>query len=86
MVLSREEILLTKKNKKGLLKKTDIKPSIKSYEFKDESLFIVLKTGQTAIENDIPALRADVLMNIIAPDVIFKIKRTRFFDSCMDEL
>ena len=85
-VLSSPEILIEKKNKKGLLKKTDIKPSIKSYEFKDESLFIVLKTGQTALDGGIPALRADVLMNIIAPDVIFKIKRTRFFDSCMNEL
>ena len=85
-VLSSSEIFIEKKNKKGLLKKTDIKPSIKSYEFKDESLFIVLKTGQTALDGGIPALRADVLMNIIAPDVIFKIKRTRFFDSCMNEL
>ena len=85
-VLSSSEIFIEKKNKKGLLKKTDIKQSIKSYEFKDESLFIVLKTGQTALDGGIPALRADVLMNIIAPDVIFKIKRTRFFDSCMNEL
>ena len=85
-VLSSPEIFIEKKNKKGLLKKTDIKPSIKSYEFKDESLFIVLKTGQTAIENGIPALRADLLMSVIAPDVIFNIKRTRFFDDCLNEL
>lgn len=92
-VLSSEEIFIEKKNKKGLLKKTDIKQSIKSYRFEDESLFIVLKTGQSAItkkdgtvEAGIPALRADVLMNLIAPDVIFNIKRTQFFDEDLKEL
>lgn len=82
-VLSSPEIFIEKKNKKGLLKKTDIKPSIKSYRFDDESLFIVLKTGQNT---EIPALRADVLMNLIAPDVIFNIKRSRFFDESLNEL
>ncbi len=82
-VLSSNEILIEKKNKKGLIKKADIKPSIKSYRFKDESLFIILKTGQNI---DIPALRADVLMNLIAPDVVFNIKRTRFLDSELNEL
>ena len=82
-VLSSEEIFIEKKNKKGLLKKTDIRPSIKSYRFEDESLFIVLKTGQNT---GVPALRADVLMNLIAPDVIFNIKRCRFFDENLKEL
>ncbi len=92
-VLSSKEIFVEKKNKKGLTKKTDIKPSIKSYRFEDESMFIVLKTGQSAINNKdgtvqagIPALRADVLMNLIAPDVTFNIKRTRFFDERLKEL
>lgn len=92
-VLSSEEIFIEKKNKKGLIKKTDVKQSIKSHRFEDESLFILLKTGQSAInkadgtaENGIPALRADVLMNLIAPDVTFDIKRTRFFDKDLQEL
>ena len=92
-VLSSKEIFIEKKNKKGLLKKTDVKPSIKSYKFEGESLFITLKTGQSATPKDdgtvttgIPALRADVLMDVIAPDVIFNIKRTRFFDSELNEL
>lgn len=92
-VLSSEEIFIEKKNKKGLIKKTDVKQSIKSYRFEDDSLFIVLKTGQSAInkadgtaENGLPALRADVLMNLIAPDVTFDIKRTRFFDKDLQEL
>ena len=92
-VLSSAEIFIEKKNKKGLIKKTDIKPSIKSYRFEDESMFIVLKTGQCAVNNKdgtvtagIPALRADVLMNLIAPDVTFNITRTRFFDAELKEL
>ena len=92
-VLSSEEIFIEKKNKKGLIKKTNIKKSIKSYRFEDKSLFIVLKSGQSVInrkdgtaEENIPALRADVLMNLIAPDVTFDIKRTRFFDKDLKEL
>lgn len=85
-VLSSEEIFIEKKNKKGLIKKTDIKPAIKSHRYKGKSLFIVLKTGQSTEENAISALRADVLMNVIAPDVSFNIKRTRFFDRDLREL
>jgi len=84
-VLSSEEIFIEKKNKKGLIKKTDIKKSIKSYRFDENSLFIVLKTGQN-LEGGIPSLRADVLMEVIAPDVKFDITRTRFFDEEDKEL
>lgn len=82
-VLSSDEIYIEKKNKKGLIKKTDIKPSIKSYRFKDNCLFIVLKTGQGT---DIPALRADTLMKVIADGIPFNITRTRFFDESLKEL
>lgn len=82
-VLSSDEILLTKKNKKGISKTTNIKPSIKSYDFKGRSLFIVLKTGQGS---DIPALRADDLMKIISPEILFDIKRIRFFDENVNEI
>ena len=85
-VLSSEEIFIEKKNKKGLLKKTDIKPCIKSYRFEGHSLFILLKTGQITEENSIPSLRADVLMNVIAPNVTFNIERIRFFDESLREL
>lgn len=92
-VLSSQEIFIEKKNKKGLLKKTDIKPSIKSYRFEDDNLFIVLKTGQSAtsntngtVEAGIPALRADVLMKLIAPDVVFDITRIRFFDESLRQI
>ncbi len=82
-VLSSDEILLTKKNKKGLTKTINIKNAIKSWRFNADSLFIVLKTGQGI---DIPALRADDLMKIIAPDILFNIKRVKFFDTDMSEI
>ena len=84
-VLNSQEIFIEKKNKKGLIKKIDIKPCIKSYKFSGNSLFIILKTGQN-LEGGIPSLRADVLMNIIAPDVKFDITRTGFFDENNREL
>lgn len=86
-VLSSDEILLTKKNKKGFLKTTNIKPAIKRYAFEGDSLFIVLKAGQ-AVEQavSVPALRADDLLKIIAPDILFDIKRLRFFDENLNEI
>ncbi len=82
-VLSSDEIIIEKKNKKGLVKKTNIKQSIGSHRFEGDSLYIVLKTGQTS---EIPALRADVLMNVIAPDVVFEITREKFLTESLNEL
>lgn len=84
-VLSSDEIYIKKKNKKGLIKKIDIKPSIKSYRFENDCLFIILKAGQN-LENGIPSLRADALMNLIADGIHFNITRTRFFDESLKEL
>lgn len=86
-VLSSDEIYVEKKNKKGLIKKTNVKNSIKSYRFEDESLFIILRTGQgNGDVTEIPALRADVLMNIIAENVPFSITRTRLYDKNLQVL
>ena len=82
-VLSSPEILIEKKNKKGLLKTLNIKSSIKSYRFEGEKLFIILKTGQ---QSEIPAVRADVLMNLIDSNTIFDIKRTKFLDENLKEV
>ena len=82
-VLSSDEILLKKKNKKGLEKIINIKKSIHSYEYKDNCLFIILKTGQGS---ELPAVRADELMKLIADDVLFDIKRIRFFDEQLKEM
>lgn len=85
-VLSSEEILLKKKNKKGILKTTNIKPAIKSYRFEGKSLFIILKTGQVGQLDIVPAVRADDLMKIVAPDILFDIKRIKFFDENIKEI
>ena len=82
-VLSSDEIYIEKKNKKGLVKKTDIKRSIGAYRFEDECLFIVLKTGQGT---EIPPLRADVLMDVIAPGAVFDITRVKFLTESLHEL
>ena len=82
-VLSSDEILIKKKNKKGLEKITDVKKSIGSYRFEDESLFIYLKTGQGS---EISALRADKLMELVDSERIFNITRTRFLDEKLREL
>ena len=82
-VLASDEILVEKKNKKGLVKTINMKTSIGSHRFEDGYLFIVLKTGQGS---EIPPLRADVLMNIIAPDVLFDITRIKFLTESLHEL
>ena len=82
-VLSSAEILMTKKNKKGLEKTTDIKRSIGLYRFENGSLFIHLKTGQGS---EVPALRADSLMELIAPEEIFEVVRLKFLDEKLREL
>ena len=80
-----QENFIEKKNKKGLIKKIDIKPCIKSYKFNGNSLFIILKTGQN-LAGGIPSLRADELMDLIEPDVKLDITRVRFFDENNQEL
>ncbi len=82
-VLSSSEVLITKKNKKGLEKTTDYKKSIGSHRFEDGNLFIYLKTGQGS---EIPALRADSLMELVNKDRIFEITRLRFLDEKLREL
>ena len=81
--MSSSEILITKKNKKGLEKTTDIKKSIGSYRFDEEGLFIYLKTGHGS---DIPALRADNLMELVNKEQMFEITRIRFLDEKLREL
>ncbi len=82
-VLNSDEILIGKKTKKGFEKTIDYKHSIGEYRFESGSLFIVLKTGQSTI---VPPLRADALMNLIAPGVVFDIKRIRFLTENLHEL
>ncbi len=82
-VLSLDNILITKKNKKGLEKTTDFKKSIGSYRFEENSLFIHLKVGQGS---EIPALRADDLMKLVNPNQIFEITRVKFLDEKLNTM
>ena len=82
-VLNSDEILIGKKTKKGFEKTTDYKHSIGEYWFDSGNLFITLKTGNSA---SILSLRADALMNTIAPDVMFEITRVKFFTEELHEL
>ena len=82
-VLESDEILIDKKTKKGLDQTIDYKHSIGEFRFESGSLFIVLKAGKST---SIPPLRADALMNAIAPNVMFNIKRTKFLTESLHEL
>ena len=82
-ILSSDEILIKKINKKGIEKITNYKKSIGTYRFDDGNLFIHLKIGQGS---DIPALRADNLMELVCKNQIFDITRLRFFDEKLREL
>ena len=77
--LSSENILITKKTKKGIEKTINYRNSLKTIEFKDGVITFILKVGQN---EEIPALRADeFLKTIFENSNIFKIKRTKFFDA-----
>ena len=82
-VLTSSEILISKKNKKGIEKITDFKKSIGTYRFEGNNLFIHLKTGQGS---DIPALRADSLMQLVNTEKLFDITRLHFLDENLREL
>jgi hypothetical protein len=68
---------------KRFRKNNRFKKSIGSYRFTEDSLFIHLKTGQGS---EIPALRADSLMELVDKNRIFNITRLRFLDETLSEL
>lgn len=82
-ILTSPQILISKKNKKGIEKTTDYKKSVGTYRFEGNSLFIYLKVGQGS---EIPALRADSLMQLVNSDKLFNITRLRFLDENLREL
>lgn len=81
--LSSDEILITKKTKKGIEKTINYRNSLKSLELKDDGvLAFILKVGH---DENIPALRADeFLKTIFREENIFEIKRINFFDTEMN--
>lgn len=80
---SSDEITIEKKNKKGILKTINIKPSVKSVTERNGKIVAVLKTGQNT---EIPPLRPDIAIALFVPNVKFDIKRTKFFDGSLTEI
>lgn len=78
-----EEILIEKKNKKGIKRTIDIKPSIRSISERDNKIVMVLKAGQN---QEIPSLRPDTAMELFKPEIKFDMKRTKFFDGSLEEI
>lgn len=79
-----DNLFIKKINKKGFEKNIDYKNSLKLLEIDGEKLIFILKAGQGA---EIPALRADdFLKTVFGCDVLFEIKRTKFFDEKMFEI
>lgn len=80
---SSDEITIEKKNKKGIMKTINIKPSVKSVTERNGKLIAVLKAGQNT---EIPSLRPDIAIALFVPNVKFDIKRTKFFDGSLAEI
>lgn len=80
--LSSDELLISKKTKKGIEKTINYRNSLKLLELNDNNnLTFILKVGQS---EDIPALRADeFLKSVFSNYDSFKIKRVKFFDYLM---
>lgn len=81
--LSSDELLITKKTKKGIEKTINYRSSLKSFEIKEDNvLTFILKVGQN---DQIPALRADEFLKILFNnESLFKIKRVEFFDTNLE--
>lgn len=77
------ELVIEKKNKKGITKTINIKPSVKSIEEKSGKIVMILKTGQNT---EIPSLRADDAIELFLPNIKFEIKRTKFYNSSLEEI
>lgn len=82
-ISSSDEIFIEKKNKKGIKKLVNIKPSIKSVEIVENKLTMILKVGQNI---DIPSVKADEVVKLFYPDTEFRIVRTKFYDENLNEL
>ena len=82
--LSQDDLFITKINKKGIKKQENYRKSLHSMELKDETIEFISKTGQ---DIEIPALRADDLLKVVfGEEVVFNVKRVKFFDKNFSEM
>jgi len=81
--LSSDELLITKKTKKGIEKTINYRSALKSFETDEKGVMtFILKVGQNEA---IPALRADEFLKILfGSEPLFKIKRVEFFDTNLE--
>lgn len=82
-ISSNNEIFIEKINKKGIKKLINIKSSIKSAEVEKETIYMVLKTGQS---EEIPSVKPEDVIKIYAPATDFRIIRCEFYDKDMNKL
>lgn len=96
-VLSKDEILIEKTNKKGLKKQINIRPSVHSIELKEDEdnykLTFILKTGQgnslsepNNPEAQIKSVRADVFLETITPEIDWEVKRVSLLNKNLKSL
>ncbi len=82
--LSQDDLFITKINKKGIKKQENYRKSLHSMELKDEKIEFISKTGQ---DKEIPALRADDLLKaVFGEEIVFNVKRVKFFDKNFSEM
>ena len=82
-ISSSNEIFIEKINKKGVKKLVNIKPAIKSAEVEEDTLYMILKTGQS---EEIPSVKPEDVIKLYKPDVEFRIIRKAFYDKDMSRL
>lgn len=82
--LSQDDLFITKINKKGIKKQENYRKSLHSMELKNGTIEFISKTGQ---DKEIPALRADDLLKaVFGEEVVFNVKRVKFFDKNFSEM
>ena len=76
--LSKDDLFITKINKKRIEKTINYRKSLHSIKFENGVLEFILKTGQ---DENLPAFRADEFLNAVyGSDTQFDVKRIKFLD------
>lgn len=84
-----DNLFIKKINKKGFEKNIDYKNSLKEIKFNesDKKIIFTLKVGQSLDADALQPLRADdFIKKVFGNDILFEIKRTKFFDTDLKEI
>lgn len=82
-ISSSNDIFIEKINKKGVKKLINIKSSIKSVSIENDTMYMILKTGQSS---EIPSVKPEDVIKQFIADVDFRIIRHEFYDINMNKL